>query len=1131
MTTTPPRSGRKRKAPASADTPSKRARFAEGLLEDPLQYETALTEGQIKSIKLRNWVTFDSTVIECEPGLNLIVGPNGTGKSSIVCAIGLGLAGKAQSLGRGEKPSDFIKYGRQEASIEIELHNEQNANDVIKRIITKSSTSWKLNGRKVGSNAIKDFVRKDRNIKVDNLCQFLAQDRVSEFARLSPTDLLIETEKAIEDDQLFRWHNYLIEEGEKANTSQSEIENLEALLRRHQAELDSLNTTIQQFDEKNKLLDTKKSYEALKEWTVIRHKKEEYGECAKFARKLQRQFDKKKQDVGPIEKEAHTLRRKVDQLKLSNQEVTTMMDKIGKRKGTSKAQITKIATSIGEDENRIAQADQDVKTRQKRIKLIEDQINKLEHSLDAFNPEEIERAKEERQSVLGDVRRLRKERNTIESTARRVMDRKKDHEHELLRIRRTLEQYSNVGKQREDHIFNQQRAKERQFKVWVESQRSTFAGAVYGPICNEMDVHDDQGALFLNAMISINVFYGYVCTHSADWTRLVREAGNKNLNMTVYTSSNPDAQSSQSQAEAHRPVDVHVLQRNGVDGYLDQLFDAPDIIKQTLNDQLGLNKIAFARNEPDAQQLDNVLVTVSRERGKLKRLCTPQSVYSVKESHYDTNVLRSMENLRMHRNPILRKMPDYSAQIAEANAKKEHVHEALNQINQQRDAMMEKKNDIAQQLDQAQGKKQSLDQKISEFGHVQSRLRKKREDLVELERDASDPEEQRNRWTAAIQEKDVKRIEYLEKYAADSEEMHALSMRLNHQRIAAAAAALEFKAMQDHIGMVRNRNKQMRRSLDEARQRQEQLRKRYESCLAQARQKYPRGQFKGKWTEDDCKLSVDEIETKINRLDGRINVLFIDPARVERYKSLERKLAVSSQKLSKLTETQHSKKDKIREIENQWRPQLQEAVKKISLKFGEFFRQFNKAEGKVELVSHEDGEVKPYSEWCIDILTKFRADQPWKRLTSSSQSGGEKSVSTMLYLLSLQQVTTVPFRVVDEINQGMDPHNERRIMQILNYECTPKRRHRMHDDGAIRLPQYFVVTPKLLPRLEYSPCSSVYVIFNGPFQMPQEYWDMGGFLESQRILSQSPPKGGKTRNRRDHMSESEEEESDDTDDR
>lgn len=259
-------------------------------------------------------------------------------------------------------------------------------------------------------------------------------------------------------------------------------------------------------------------------------------------------------------------------------------------------------------------------------------------------------------------------------------------------------------------------------------------------------------------------------------------------------------------------------------------------------------------------------------------------------------------------------------------------------------------------------------------------------------------------------------------------------------------------------------------------------------------------------------------------------MLFIDQERVNRYHRLQNKIDSQSKKLMELQNQQASKEDAIKDIENKWKPQLQDAVEKISRKFGEFFAQFNSAQGKVELVSNAEHEELKYSEWCIDILTKFRSDQPWKRLTSSSQSGGEKSVSTMLYLLSLQQVTTVPFRVVDEINQGMDPINERRIMQILNFECTPKRKHRDSDDGIIKhLPQYFVVTPKLLPRLEYSPCSSVYVIFNGPFQMPQEYWKMNQFVQSQRALSASPPKAGRSRNVRgeEESDETEEEETDD----
>lgn len=42
------------------------------------------------------------------PNLNMIVGANGTGKSSIVCAICLGLAGKTTILGRGDKVNSSL---------------------------------------------------------------------------------------------------------------------------------------------------------------------------------------------------------------------------------------------------------------------------------------------------------------------------------------------------------------------------------------------------------------------------------------------------------------------------------------------------------------------------------------------------------------------------------------------------------------------------------------------------------------------------------------------------------------------------------------------------------------------------------------------------------------------------------------------------------------------------------------------------------------------------------------------------------------------------------------------------------------------------------------------------------------
>ena len=49
-------------------------------------------------------------------------------------------------------------------------------------------------------------------VQLDNLCQFLPQDRVVEFARLKPEELLLETEKAIGNAELYDLHRELIAE-------------------------------------------------------------------------------------------------------------------------------------------------------------------------------------------------------------------------------------------------------------------------------------------------------------------------------------------------------------------------------------------------------------------------------------------------------------------------------------------------------------------------------------------------------------------------------------------------------------------------------------------------------------------------------------------------------------------------------------------------------------------------------------------------------------------------------------------------------------------------------------------------------------------------------------------------------
>ena len=58
-----------------------------------------------------------------------------------------------------------------------------------------------------------------------------------------------------------------------------------------------------------------------------------------------------------------------------------------------------------------------------------------------------------------------------------------------------------------------------------------------------------------------------------------------------------------------------------------------------------------------------------------------------------------------------------------------------------------------------------------------------------------------------------------------------------------------------------------------------------------------------------------------------------------------------------------------------------------------------------------------FGQYGIKIRVKFRDTEPLQELSAHRHSGGERSVSTVVYMMALQEMTSCPFRCVDEINQ------------------------------------------------------------------------------------------------------------------
>lgn len=77
-------------------------------------------------------------------------------------------------------------------------------------IYRDNKSSWMLDGRDSTLKAV-TRVMEEAKIQIDNLCQFLPQDKVGEFSRMNPVQLLKATETAIMDGDLATTHDKIIE--------------------------------------------------------------------------------------------------------------------------------------------------------------------------------------------------------------------------------------------------------------------------------------------------------------------------------------------------------------------------------------------------------------------------------------------------------------------------------------------------------------------------------------------------------------------------------------------------------------------------------------------------------------------------------------------------------------------------------------------------------------------------------------------------------------------------------------------------------------------------------------------------------------------------------------------------------
>ncbi|XP_062115541.1 structural maintenance of chromosomes protein 5 isoform X2 [Humulus lupulus] len=1034
------------------EPPSKRPRIVRG--------DDDYMPGNIIEIELHNFMTFSHLTCKPGPRLNLVIGPNGSGKSSLVCAIALGLVGEPSLLGRATSVGAYVKRGEESGYTKITLRGatKEERITIMRKMDARNKSEWLLNGKVVPKKDIADITKRF-NIQVSNLTQFLPQDRVCEFAKLSPVELLEETEKAVGDPQLPIRHRALIEKSKEVKNLERAIETNEKTLDQHKAYIAEQQREVERVRQREQLLVKAETMKKKVPWLKYDMMKAEYLEAK----------EKEKDAKKKLDEAAKLLKNLEEPIVRKKKEKGNLNAKVEKMAGRIDVNAQKRITTLGEAESwgvkvqgsyeAMENLKRDEESRQQRILKAKEELAAAELELENMPP--YEPPKDE-------IETLRSQISDLHVSAAEKRRRKQEKEKLLFQKNQALKEYQHRLKQIQGKNMKLLQAlkssgSHKIFEAydWVQSHREDFKKEVYGPVLLEVNVPEQIHTNYLEGHVPSYIWKSFITQDPHDRDLLVKNLKSFGVPTLNYV------------AGKHFSADPYQISEQmrelGICSRLDQVFDAPFAVREVLTSQCRLDKSYIGSKETDLK---------ADEVSKLGIFdCwTPENHYRWSRSRYGGHVaatvdtvvpsrlflcsldVKEIERLNAKIMELEEDMTSLEGSVRSLQSEQRHIDDEAARLEKEREEIIK--------IAQHESRKRR---------EMQNRIDQKKQKLKSLEK-----EDDLDTRMAGLIDQCAKYNESRFKCVMKFKDLVVESVMLRQTLAINRMAVVEFdaKIRELEVNFKLNEKSSLQATMH------------YEDCKNAVRDCQEKLSAAKRHAESVAVLTpelgkeflempttIEELEAAIQDNISQANAIFsLNRNVLEEYEHRQRQIAAVSTKLEADRLKLQMQKDEIEELKESWLPTLRNLVAQINETFSRNFQEMAVA-GEVSLEEHD----MDFEQFGILIKVKFRQAGELKVLSAHHQSGGERSVSTILYLVSLQDLTHCPFRVVDEINQGMDPINERKMFQQL-----------VRAASQPNTPQCFLLTPKLLPELEYSEACSILNIMNGPWiEQPSEAWSGG----------------------------------------
>ena len=358
---------------------------------------TPAENGILESVQVINFMCHENFEYSLGPLINFICGKNGSGKSAILTALTLCLGAKASSTNRGGSLKDFIKQGKDQATIIVKIknhgetaymHQEYGNTIIVERSFNRSgASSFKIKsekGRLVSSKKVDlEEICEFYTLQMENPMNVLSQDLARQFISGSSSSekykFFVKGVHLEQLDQDYRVFEETVENiEEKLANKADDLKILEG--RKEKARL-----KLEWLEKHNTLHEKVEKYRAQMAWAQVE-------EQERRQKGLEDELTRIRQKIAEAERHVESLDIKFQRSNDAHEnavskaeEIENELRQIQDEKREAKAGFDNAKNDLLQDQGQQRQIREEGKAAEKRIqKLRQDIENEKEH-LDAVN--------------------------------------------------------------------------------------------------------------------------------------------------------------------------------------------------------------------------------------------------------------------------------------------------------------------------------------------------------------------------------------------------------------------------------------------------------------------------------------------------------------------------------------------------------------------------------------------------------------------------------------------------------------------------------------------------------------------------------------------------------------------------